>query len=580
MFTEFAAFLRRFSLTTIVLLLGVLVAAASALAQRTETQNGGGGNKLEQHYNAAGQVTETRTIGPDGKLLEKDTLEYPPGALVPQSVSTSYWPNGQPHKITRNTYDNNSNFTGEFVEILDDTGKQIGGHRLTHDPQTNVYTCAEWNDAAHAYKGVDCPAGEESSGTPEAAKTFTADEMQEQLARAREPQRPSRRPATAAASPGANVKEVGLVLPAHVRPGERVSGSVVEDPSDYDGSPEVMVTRFALPLAASGKAATLSGWQVEISGEPAQAADGPIVMTVPAGQSALAVLFRAADNAAAPVSKSVKLAGVTRARAAPDKAKASTPYLAPALCLKGRLCVVRGPFSGDSRKTFAAFETRPAKIVAETPDSAYLAIPDATEPGQRPLAMAEGTKAIAFPMAVGEFSLHPDRRNLPKGETLLMYATIEGAGDVPDSEWRPGNFPPSNLEEARKLLPGFQPAGGESAHDKHEAEERREKEKRAAMKSGEKNNSEAKGESEENEGGEILLVLKNLTPDVANFRDSKNGTYVFHLNSDAFKMGDFSYKFLVEAKQTGNFGVQGWLIPFLAPVKGQEFPISATTSSK
>jgi len=580
MFTEFAAFLRRFSLTTIVLLLGVLVAAASALAQRTETQNGGGGNKLEQHYNAAGQVTETRTIGPDGKLLEKDTLEYPPGALVPQSVSTSYWPNGQPHKITRNTYDNNSNFTGEFVEILDDTGKQIGGHRLTHDPQTNVYTCAEWNDAAHAYKGVDCPAGEESSGTPEAAKTFTADEVQQQLARAREPQRPSRRPTTAAASPGANVKEVGLVLPAHVRPGERVSGSVVEDPTDYDGSPEVMVTRFALPLAASGKAATLSGWQVEISGEPAQAADGPIVMTVPAGQSALAVLFRAADNAAAPVSKSVKLAGVTRASAAPDKAKASTPYLAPALCLKGRLCVVRGPFSGDSRKTFAAFETRPAKIVAETPDSAYLAIPDATEPGQRPLAMAEGAKAIAFPMAVGEFSLHPDRRNLPKGETLLMYATIEGAGDVPDSEWRPGNFPPSNLEEARKLLPGFQPAGSESAHDKHEAEERGEKEKRAAMKSGEKNNSEAKGESEENEGGEILLVVKNLTPDVANFRDSKNGTYVFHLNSDAFKMGDFSYKFLVEAKQTGNFGVQGWLIPFLAPVKGQEFPISATTSSK
>ena len=580
MFTEFAAFLRRFSLTTIVLLLGVLVAAASALAQRTETQNGGGGNKLEQHYNAAGQVTETRTIGPDGKLLEKDTLEYPPGALVPQSVSTSYWPNGQPHKITRNTYDNNSNFTGEFVEILDDTGKQIGGHRLTHDPQTNVYTCAEWNDAAHAYKGVDCPAGEESSGTPGAAKTFTADEVQQQLARAREPQRPSRRPTTAAASPGANVKEVGLVLPAHVRPGERVSGSVVEDPTDYDGSPEVMVTRFALPLAASGKAATLSGWQVEISGEPAQAADGPIVMTVPAGQSALAVLFRAADNAAAPVSKSVKLAGVTRASAAPDKAKASTPYLAPALCLKGRLCVVRGPFSGDSRKTFAAFETRPAKIVAETPDSAYLAIPDATEPGQRPLAMAEGAKAIAFPMAVGEFSLHPDRRNLPKGETLLMYATIEGAGDVPDSEWRPGNFPPSNLEEARKLLPGFQPAGSESAHDKHEAEERGEKEKRAAMKSGEKNNSEAKGESEENEGGEILLVVKNLTPDVANFRDSKNGTYVFHLNSDAFKMGDFSYKFLVEAKQTGNFGVQGWLIPFLAPVKGQEFPISATTSSK
>jgi hypothetical protein len=156
---------------------------------------------------------------------------------------------------------------------------------------------------------------------------------------------------------------------------------------------------------------------------------------------------------------------------------------------------------------------------------------------------------------------------------------VEGAGDLPDAEWQPGNFPPSNLEQARKLIPGFQPAGAGSARQKHEAEEQREKERRAAMKSGDKD-SGAKTESEENEGGEILLVVKNLTPDVANFRDSKNGMYVFHLNAAAFKMGDFSYKFLVEAKQTGTFGVQGWLIPFLAPVTGQEFPMSAMSTGK
>src|SRR6201993_5363490 len=132
--------------------LTVVMGAAPLFAQRVVTQDAGGGRKIELHYNAEGKVTETRTIGADGKLLEKDTLEYPPGALVPQSVSTSYWPNGQPQKITHNTYDNNSNFTGEFVEIFDEAGKQTGGHRLTHDPITNVYTCAEWNDAAHAYK--------------------------------------------------------------------------------------------------------------------------------------------------------------------------------------------------------------------------------------------------------------------------------------------------------------------------------------------------------------------------------------------------------------------------------------------
>ncbi len=583
MFTQSAQLLRRLAHTASFLSLLVISAAAPSLAQRVVTQDAGGGRKVELHYNAAGQVTETRTIGADGKLLEKDTLEYPAGALVPQSVSTSYWPNGQPQKITHNTYDNNSNFTGEFVEIFDENGKQTGGHRLTHDPITNVYSCAEWNDAAHAYKSVDCPAGEESGGGGETGKTFTANEVMQQLAGARAAPPPLRRAAPAPPSPAAasNVKEVGLILPAHIRPGERVSGSVVENPLDYESAPEVIITRFALPFAASGSAATLAAWQVEISGEPPQAANGPVALIVPPGQVALAVLFRAADNAAAPVSKTVKLGGVGHASAGPGKDKAPTSYLAPALCVKGQLCVVRGPFSGDSSKTYAAVEQRPAKIIAETSDAAYVKIPEDTEPGPRPLALAEGGKAIAFPMVVVQFSIRPERRDLPKGETLLMYATVEGAGDLPDQEWRPGNFPPSNLEQARKVLPGFQPAGAESGHEKREAreaEERREKEKRAAMKGGAKDNSEAKGESEENEGGEILLVVKNLTPEMAEFRDTRNGMYVFHLNAAAFKMGDFQYKFEVEAKQTGSFGVQGWLIPFLAPVKGQEFSMEVSAS--
>ena len=564
----------RTSSLSLIFLLATLIGAMPVFAQKVVTQDAGGGRKIEMHYNAAGQVTETRTIGADGKLLEKDTLEYPPGALVPQSVSTSYWPNGQAHKITHNNYDNNSNFTGEFVDIFDESGRQTGGHKLTHDPITNVYTCAEWNTSANAFKSVDCPAGEESGGASETVKTFTAEEVRQQLARAREPQPPPRHSGPPSPPAGANVKEVGLVLPAHVRPGEQVSGSVIDDPAGYESSPEVTVTRFALPFAASGKAASLAGWQVEISGEPSQAADGPIAITVPSGQSGLQVLFRAADNAEAPVSKTVKFAAPGRSAEA-GKTKAPASYLAPALCVKNQLCVVQGAFSGDSRKTLAAFETRPAKIVAETSGAAYLDIPIDTEPGQRPLAIAEGDKAIAFPMVVVDFNLHPPRRNLSKGDTLLMYADVVGAGDVPDPEWRPGNFPPSNLGEARKVLPGFQPAGNESAHEKREAEERREKEKRAAAKGGGKDKDQ---ESEENEGGELLLVVKNLSPEVAGFRDSKNGMYVFHLNADAFKMGDFSYKFLVEAKQTGNFGVQGWLIPFLAPVKGQEFSLQAAST--
>jgi hypothetical protein len=153
------------------------VSATPGYAQRTVVQQSGGGRKIELHYNAADQVTEIRTLGADGQLLQSQILEYPAGSYVPQTTSTSYWPNEKVHKITRDTYDNNANFTGEFIQVFDESGKQISGHQLTHDPQTNFYHCTDWNVSAQKYLTIDCPAGEESSGPPEAVKKFTQEEV-------------------------------------------------------------------------------------------------------------------------------------------------------------------------------------------------------------------------------------------------------------------------------------------------------------------------------------------------------------------------------------------------------------------
>ena len=58
-------------------------------------------------------------------------------------------------------------------------------------------------------------------------------------------------------------------------------------------------------------------------------------------------------------------------------------------------------FTGNSNKTFAAIRRIvPARILAETTTAAYLAVPAKTDPGPRPLVIAEGAKAIAFPMVV------------------------------------------------------------------------------------------------------------------------------------------------------------------------------------
>jgi hypothetical protein len=544
-----------------------MASSAPAYAQRTVVQESGGGRKLELHYNAADQVTQIRTIGADGQLLQKQDLEYPAGAYVPQTTSTSYWPNGKVHKITRDTYDNNANFTGEFIQVFDEAGKQISGHQLVHDPQTNFYHCADWNVSAQKYQTIDCPAGEESSGPPESVKKFTQEEVTEQLAKARQAaqQPPRTAPPASSSQPGAgtNVKEVGLILPARVRPGDCVSGGVVDDPGNYEGIPGIVVNRVTLPFAHSGPASTLAGWMVEISGEPPQPANGPIALTIPPGQLELAVLFRQTDNAGSPVSKAISVP-----RAPSAKAKTPTSYLAPALCLKAAPCVIHGPFSGDSTKTFAAFEQRPARIVAETSDTAYLAIPDRTEAGPRPLVIAEGSKAVAFPLVVAEFSISPDRRNLSKGQTLLIYPIIDGPQELPDPLWLPGNYPASNLEEARKLIPAFQ--APHASHPAHEAEEKREAKGKQAG---------GTGDRDEDQGGEILLVVKNLSPDQVSLHESKNGTFVFHLKAASFKMGEFKYKIVAEAIKSGNFAVQGYVIPFLAPVMGQEFTVTSNSSA-
>ena len=135
---------------------------------------------------------------------------------------------------------------------------------------------------------------------------------------------------------------------------------------------------------------------------------------------------------------------------------------------------------------------------------------------------------------------------------------------MPDPLWLPGNYPASNLEEARKLIPGFQ--APQTGHAAHEAEEKREAKQKKAGETDER---------DEDQGGEILLVVKNLSPGQVSLHESKDGTFVFHLKAASFKMGEFKYKFVAEAIKTGNFAVQGYVIPFIAPVMGQEFTVGS-----
>jgi len=536
--------------------------ATPLFAQKTVVQDAGGGRKLEFDYNAAGQVTQQRTVAADGKPLERVDFEYHPGFFGADQTNTTYWPDGKINKITRNTYDASSNFTGEFIQVFDEAGKQVGGHRLTHDPMTNVYTCADWNSSTQNYKSIECPAGEESGGGSEPVKKFTYDEVMQHLEAGRkaagEGQKLQSKAQVEATATTAN-QEFGLVVPTQVYPGERVSGSMVADSAEYERMAEVTVTRVAVPRESAGETSTLAGWTVEVPGENPQRADGPIAFTVPRGSSELNITFKQRGNSAHSVSKLISFP-----QSAVKKQKTPASFEAAALCLKGQLCTVRGPFRGEGGQTFAAFEDRPAMVVAETSDTAYIRIPERTEPGPRPLFIAEGSKVVALPVAVGEFTLKNGDRELQPGQTLVTFPTLDGPSDISDAAWQPGNFPATNLAEARKLIPGFQlPPEDREAREKREAQPKQE--------------SKKKREADEKKGGAILLVVKNMTPEQVSMRGAKDQMIVFHLKDESFSRGEFKYDLIVEAIKSGHFDIRGYVFPFLAPVRGQVFSTNSST---
>ncbi len=245
--------------------------------------------------------------------------------------------------------------------------------------------------------------------------------------------------------------------------------------------------------------------------------------------------------------------------------------------MKGELCAVSGSFNGDSSKTFAAFEDRPATIVAETSDAAYVSIPEPTGPGSHPLFMAEGSKVVALPVVVGEFIVRNNGREVQAGESLITFPTLEGPADIPDTAWQKGNFPDSNLERARRLMPGFDLTGSPCrSREEGDAEEKREVEETEKDQGGKDRREEGKEEkTDEKQDGKILIVIKNLAPEKTSLHGSKNETIVFCLSDEAFQRGAFKYSLRVDAQKAGKINAVGYVIPFLAPVAGREFNVEA-----
>lgn len=166
------------------------ISAGPCFGQRTVVQDAGAGKKMELVYDASDRVVETRTLDAAGKLRVRSETEYRPGYLVPQHKTTNYFSDGKTvDSVSRVTFDENGNFTGEFIVNFDQAGKQSGGTKLTHDPLTGFYRCFLWNKAAQDYQPDKCPTGEESGESGEKSPELARDQVMKELRQAREARR-------------------------------------------------------------------------------------------------------------------------------------------------------------------------------------------------------------------------------------------------------------------------------------------------------------------------------------------------------------------------------------------------------
>jgi hypothetical protein len=543
-------------------LVSLFLCSSSAGAQKTVTKDAGAGTKEEVDYDAGGHIVESRTIGPDGKLRVVTKFAYNSRFEVIQQASTSYWPDGKSaQKMARTTFDDGTNLLNEIVEDYNRSGQHVSGHQLFHDPMTGIFRCFDWNVAQQKHVAIDCPASEESSEGPRDTPKLTREEILQQLATARRAAQAEQKslrmqPKGPVQSPIAtNSKEIGLVLPARFVPGQRMSGRLVEDPDRYSSEPELQVVRVKLPMDSTDDASRLGGWTFEWNGASSQSADGPISFVVPAGNPPLAFTLRKAGDPAIAVPGSVPIPKSTA-----SQSSVPAGFQSPALCFAGGICTVTGKFSGDSRDIFVSFGNDPASVIAETESTAYVEVPRFMNFGPAALIVAEGPRVQAMMMVVARLWLTPNFEATDAGQTTITALSVEGVSELSDDQWQYGIFPASNLEKARAFVPGFNPAKAVE----QDRERRENQEKRDGMKK--------KGDKKKEESaGMVLVVVNNTTPEVATMRGTKQQSFVFQLTPESLAMGEFKFNMAMDGLKAGSYALKATAIPFLAPVKAQEF---------
>src|ERR1700687_1186042 len=124
---------------------------------------------------------------------------------------------------------------------------------------------------------------------------------------------------------------IGVVLPRDARPGDRISGSAVDDPAPYEDVPGLQV----IPLD-TGSPLALSELQIDLGDGRPQPATGPLVVVVPRDGAKIPVSVQGSGRTIAEKQMALAPGGIVPSRASHGE------FTMPSVCAIDRVQAIRG----------------------------------------------------------------------------------------------------------------------------------------------------------------------------------------------------------------------------------------------
>lgn len=190
--------------------------------------------------------------------------------------------------------------------------------------------------------------------------------------------------------------KVIVYLPDDMRPGDMISGTVVEIPS---------------------AAGSLSGYVIEVGGTKIPVSQGQFKIVVPKISSA-SLIIMLKDAADSEVGRNVVPVKASTRPRPPN-------FVLPRLGQTGRSIQITGPFDGDSSDTRCIVAGTPVPIRAESPREVVIDIPT-ERVGNTNITITEGGQIARSDLRIVGVSLSAPKTRLAKGEKTTLSVKVTG----------------------------------------------------------------------------------------------------------------------------------------------------------